>query len=763
MLPFHTRLCGFANVISLQDLDDDDVSEMENFVREKLLSYVNGLDSPKINKKDYFGPLYASDTTEFAFLPGDKKLMRNLTAYVKRTIESEKGVGYFNTQFNGNVKEKCGVSQEDIAKVPVLLKKLTETAIQNGSRKKGGFRYDESIKSVSSYLRMLAGPLAYKVMHSNLFGALPSLSSTNRYIHATHSTIVEGVVRSEELLLYLKSRDLPLIVSLAEDATRIVPRIQYNRNTNQLNGFSPPIDPLTGLPIPFSYPARNFSEICQYFMGGYPISEYAIAVMAQPLGDAPPFCLLVFGSDNKFHSDDVHNRWKEIPSELKKVNIEVLTRSSDSEPKYNRAMRILDKLGLPSELGLPEWFSCGATEPPFSVQDTPHIGTKMRNFFLKTKWGRRTLPFGKYFIDINHLQILMRKLPKDQHQLTDTVLNAADRQNFSSVLKMCDKNVIMLLDKHVKRSQGTAKFLEIIRLVIDAFLDVELKPLERVNKLWYSVFMLRIWHENVKSTKGLKMKDNFITTNCYSCIELNAHSLINILLHLRQTNQPQLFLPHLYSSQVCESLFRALRSLSSTFSTIVNCTIKETLERINKIQLQKDIEHAQSAQFVFPKNLEKVKRICHEYVELPTKEQIINTVEDSKRKAITDARSLGLICHLNEKLDCKINPMKMSHERKRLSIPARNFILPSLKSVQLKNFASKFVKQAVDERSPYVEVTRSLKGRVILKKTSLCWLLREESTKLSSDRLQRVKARTLHKQKTKNPFCHGLKKCIKIY
>lgn len=83
--------------------------------------------------------------------------------------------------------------------------------------------------------------------------------------------------------------------------------------------------------------------------------------MAQPMEDkVPPFCLLVFGTDNKYSSKDVSHRWKCIIDELHKLKIQVLTVSSDSDPRYNHAMRQMSLLGCDSDLlANSEWFSCG--------------------------------------------------------------------------------------------------------------------------------------------------------------------------------------------------------------------------------------------------------------------------------------------------------------------------------------------------------------------------------------------------------------------
>lgn len=58
---------------------------------------------------------------------------------------------------------------------------------------------------------------------------------------------------------------------------------------------------------------------------------------------------------------------------------------------------------------------------------------------------------------------------------------------------------------------------------------------------------------------------------------------------LRSTDNPELFLPWLYSSQPCEKLFRQARSMSSTFSTMVNFSLLETLRRLKRIQALHEI------------------------------------------------------------------------------------------------------------------------------------------------------------------------------
>lgn len=73
-----------------------------------------------------------------------------------------------------------------------------------------------------------------------------------------------------------------------------------------------------------------------------------------------------------------------------------------------------------------------------------------------------------------------------------------------------------------------------------------------------------------------------------------------------------------------------------------------------------------------------------------------------------------------------------------------------LETLLLPNYANKFIDEKISECSPFVEVFLKNGNRVIVKKTSLCWLLRPEILRLSSDRLRRVQARTSVKFRNKN-------------
>lgn len=461
-------LCAFSNAVSFKSINADDIDYVEKFIKFELslchnfTSHVHINDGNPIiklsetNKVHFYGE-YTSNPGNFQFSLVERKLIEFLAAHVKDVVDRGKVNNYlchFNQtdssnemafgKYFGDIQNKPTTNSESpecLNKTLYLLNKLIATAKQNALRDKCSFRYDVELKEFFTYIRMLAGPFAYETLQKNLPLCVPALSSTNRYIRRTNCKMVEGILRCEELRIYLEERKLPFEVALSEDATRIDGNVQYDARTDQMIGFVLPIDPLTGMPIAYSYRARNEQEILQHFACGQ-VSHFVNVIMAQPLGKVAPFCLLVFGTNSKYTAEDVSKRWIHIVDQLRNLNINVISISSDSDPKYNSAMRKNSCLGFPlsismSDFGPINWFSCANLMPPFYVQDTTHIGTKMRNFMLKTKQNCKKLPFGtKYFINIGHLKNLKDNFSKSEHMLCDSTLNPNDRQNFSSVLRM---------------------------------------------------------------------------------------------------------------------------------------------------------------------------------------------------------------------------------------------------------------------------------------------------------------------------------------
>lgn len=465
------------------------------------------------------------------------------------------------------------------------------------------------------------------------------------------------------------------------------------------------------------------------------------------------------------------NRWRFITNQLNKLNVKVLVISSDSDPKYNSAMRKLSRLGA-SKIAADSkinWFNCGLDDKnncsrPFFIQDYIHVATKMRNFSLKTLTDPNRFPFGNknLFISINHLQELIRKFSKDHHNLTEYTLNLNDRQNFDSVRRMTDKKVTDLLKLHIPGSEATAKFLELTRDIIDAFSDTHLSPLQRVKKIWYALFIIRIWRKFIDDSTDYSLKENFLSMNCFACIELNAHSLVLIIRYLNEIRKPELFLPFLYNSQSCENEFRKIRSFTTVYSTVANCSAKEILSRISKIHYMDEIAYS-TERFHFPRH--QAVQITSNLITLPTFAEVIEEINKCKKQAIDDAISFDLINRSNSANACKsiIKPLEIIQDRKestkvQIFDDVRKKHFAEISKTSLKNYSEDFVGKIIEETSPFTKFVTTNGKIIVLKKTSLCWLLRPENHKLSSDRLLRVRANPKGIVKRKRIFLKSEKK-----
>ena len=141
-------------------------------------------------------------------------------------------------------------------------------------------------------------------------------------------------------------------------------------------------------------------------------------------------------------------------------------------------------------------------------------------------------------------------------------------------------------------AKGTLKYLQLLKNFMEAFLDKSLTPLERIKKVWYVIFFLRYWHRWLCLEKQFTVKENFITSNAHSGIELDGHALIILTILLRDVipNGDELFCPWLLGSQPCEQTFRAAQSMTGMFSTVINFSMYGMLNRLHRLQIQLQLE-----------------------------------------------------------------------------------------------------------------------------------------------------------------------------
>ena len=238
------------------------------------------------------------------------------------------------------------------------------------------------------------------------------------------------------------------MVSIAEDATRVISRVDYDSETNKLVGFVLPCND-KGIPIGDSFMAVSFDSIEQAFRDGTK-AKYAFTYMAKPLAEGvPAFCLSCSGTNNQFTRELVLKRWKYIHTECLKRGISVVSFGADGDSREMSAMSFSMQIGLPSRSKSPEqflelpglsipsewksWFCVGKPTQIAYVQDVVHVAVKLKSKLMKPS---QVLVMDGYVAGVHHLRMLQETFPKDKHGLRERDLNHKDKQNFDAVINI---------------------------------------------------------------------------------------------------------------------------------------------------------------------------------------------------------------------------------------------------------------------------------------------------------------------------------------
>lgn len=640
--------------------------------------------------------------------------------------------------------------------ISCFLQKLLTNALDNSkhsNNKKNVF--DDITKKIGIYLYYTAGRLAYETLYANLTNCLPSITTINRFLSETRIRIREGEFDFEGLASFLDKKRLPRVIWVSEDATRINGKIEYDSKSNEIVGFVLPLK--NGVPVRQTFVATTADKIKECFQNNTK-SSYAYVIVAQPLiPGAPSYCLACFGTDNRFTHHDVVQRWEHMISAAKENGITILGFSSDGDSRLLKSMRL--KSGI-FNLNTSDWkwffMDIDHSEECY-FQDFVHIMTKLRTRFLNEKIS---LKFGSAEISSKHLYNLLQTVSKDQHMLTLSDLKLEDKMNFLAAEKMCSPSIVNLLRK-MEGTEGTVFYLNIMNSVSSAFLQSDISLSERLYKIWSVVFFLRIWRSIIKRDKEQTLKNNFISLNSYLCIELNAHMLIKLILFFKYKQidslEANMFLLSYMSSQPCEKLFRTARSMTSTFSTVINFSLKDLLHRIDRIRSVNYIICDIGGDFFFPRE-EKRQLAMIAPSEISQEDIIKLDIETIVDKALKDIlnqiKEMDIFFEENDYFSIDILPtfdsgLDESSEKKSLmcidtvhDISDPNYIYEcdseeepvEYKTLLLKDYSESTTD--LSPTSPFLKI--KVKNKIaIIKKSSFCWLLDESNGRLSTDRLQR--------------------------
>ena len=529
--------------------------------------------------------------------------------------------------------------------VTPVMKLLFENAKKNSScTSKQANRHDITIKKFASSLYCLVGKGGYELLLANLGCALPSITSIQRMITCTQK-ICEGEFQFDQLLQHLQSFHSPLFVNIHLDDTRIIHRIEYDPVTDRFVGFCLPLN--DGIPICDAFVYQTFNEIKEAFTNEV-VSKYAHCVVAQPVDIlCPPFVLFVLGTDATYTAEIIKKRWVYMKDQLSRRGICIVANGADGAGPFLKAM--IDETGLFTkgrDSNIPDDWSFFLMPKMKNMelcsQDTIHILAKLRTRLVTPT---NLLVLGTETACRAHLEHIVHSISKATHGLTLQSISHKDKQNYESVSILVSESVQQCLQKECTlRPKGTEIYLSLMRNIRNAFFDKSLSPLDRIFLLWTTVFFCRIWRSWL-SANNYDLKEHFITDNAYTCIELNTHMVLNLIINVMRGQFPPAALRiWLTGSQGCEQMFRLLRSMTPTFSTMINFTIRAMMDRIHKINFLSSMECNDVIEFPRAK-----RRLLHLNEEtestftLPSLEDITHIVKRAKEKAISDCNNCNMI------------------------------------------------------------------------------------------------------------------------
>lgn len=396
----------------------------------------------------------------------------------------------------------------------------------------------------------------------------------------------------------------------------------------------------------------------------------------------------VIPTDNRFNTTSVKNRWNFIKSEFEQLGVTVLSYASDGDSRYFSAMKQNVNFGTVTTVFGHQCPLDLFGSDDIYYQDPPHTVKNMKN---KLKDPASDLKMGFYNVTVNHLGNLLNnpQVPKNQHLLNECDISNNDPMDWQSVYKISNENLLKLLSMNVEKSQGTVEFLRILRMLLEAFVNKETPVLKRLYNAFFSVFVFRYWKSWILLNNHVKLTENFITAETYFATELNAFMLLKLIMLCRDKFGKHFFIVYLMNSQICEKLFRILRSNTSNLSTMLNFSPLELLERLKKIQLQAELINDFQHIFNFGQNLTD-ERTQHFIEEMPLDKELEKTISQASREATKVAQNLGFYVEDRQFEKCKMYPTPDSNiaqdQDYKISLPLvpnnRNFIFQNINFIE---------------------------------------------------------------------------------
>ena len=157
------------------------------------------------------------------------------------------------------------------------------------------YKHVTETHSLSAWI--LGGRRFYEILHANIPCRFPSPRRIEEKLANLKVDLAEGVLNVVYFENFLILNNLPLLVSIAEDATAVILKPEYHSKTNSIVGLGLPLAN-NGLPDR-SVATANLADDIHQAIKKYDRASVIFVVMAQPLSDGyPAIRICYFGSNN---------------------------------------------------------------------------------------------------------------------------------------------------------------------------------------------------------------------------------------------------------------------------------------------------------------------------------------------------------------------------------------------------------------------------------------------------------------------------------
>ncbi|CAM4921707.1 unnamed protein product [Rotaria socialis] len=497
--------------------------------------------------------------------------------------------------------------------------------LSNITRSKNLYRYEQSVKDYAVSLYILGGRNVYDFVRLNIPGLIPSLTSLRSILTSSKKYFIEGEFQYERFNEFIELLDCKYAFC-GEDSTSVVSKVCYDSRSNSFVGFTLPLK--DGFPCSRYFSTNSFGELEQWYEKidkSFLINANVIQAVCPSNRTSPsPFLLAAYGTNSKYTARDILNRWSKIFDSFMTQNIRILGFSSDCDPKQMKAMG--DSMGFFSNEHTGFEYHPDHFKISLFKANAPHLCTKLRNRLLSST---TILLVGDRYAGIAHLIQLIDNRSKIDHGLTLSDICQKDKQNYSSCEKITSDAVLSSL-KTISNSEATQAYLQIIKCIELTFVEKSTNVIDRVYNAWCAVFIVRIWYAWLQTTNSdelnkkvshshstvfnepIPKRNFFIAIPTLFSLELNAHSLTYlVVLYAEQKITEEALNIALFNSQMCFRTFRVARSMSGPFSSVVNFSVYEFLQGVEKLAVLQSIKWSSESKennIIFPKHHKQSKK-----------------------------------------------------------------------------------------------------------------------------------------------------------